>query len=83
MEWKEDEFQLLWNLVYHHNQYPSDFSTFRKVVQNDTDQHKKLLEKENNVSAEDLNLFKLVDTAEEAVQVIDEFYGRYMLKPNF
>ena len=42
-----------------------------------------LLEKENNVSAEDLNLFKLVDTAEEAVQVIDEFYGRYMLKPNF
>ena len=31
-----------------------------------------LLEKENNVSAEALNLFKLVDTAEAAVQVIVE-----------
>lgn len=46
LEWKEDQFQLLWNLVYRHNQYPSDFSTFRKVVRNDTEQNKKLLEKE-------------------------------------
>ena len=42
-----------------------------------------LLEKERNISAEDLDLFKVVDTAEEAVQVIEDFYTRYNLKPNF
>jgi uncharacterized protein (TIGR00730 family) len=42
-----------------------------------------MLEQENNVSAKDLELFNLVDTAEEAVQVIDDFYKKYMLKPNF
>ena len=42
-----------------------------------------LLEKENNINAEDLNLFKLVDNADAAVKEIDEFYGKYLLKPNF
>lgn len=42
-----------------------------------------VLERENNVSKEDLDLFKIVDTAEEAVKVIEDFYKRYMLKPNF
>jgi hypothetical protein len=42
-----------------------------------------LLEAENNISADDLNLFTLVDTAEEAVEVIEKFYKSYMLKPNF
>lgn len=42
-----------------------------------------LLEKERNINDEDLLLFKLVDTAEDAVWVIDEFYKKYMLKPNF
>lgn len=42
-----------------------------------------LLEAENNISKDDLDLFKLVDTAEEAVEVINNFYKRYMLKPNF
>lgn len=42
-----------------------------------------LLKKYNNVSAKDLNLFNVVDTPEEAVQVIDEFYSEYMLSPNF
>lgn len=42
-----------------------------------------VLERENNVSADDMDLFKLVDTADEAVEVIEEFYKRYMLKPNF
>lgn len=46
LQWKEDEFQLLWNLIYRNNQYPSDFSTFRKVIQNESDNHKKILEKE-------------------------------------
>lgn len=37
----------------------------------------------NNVSEEDLKLFKVVETAEEAVDAIDDFYSRYMLSPNF
>ena len=31
----------------------------------------------------DLDLINLVDTPDEAVAVIDEFYSRYMLSPNF
>lgn len=42
-----------------------------------------VLEKEKNVSAEDLNLISLVDTADEAVKVIDDFYSQYLLSPNF
>jgi hypothetical protein len=30
-----------------------------------------------------LNLIKVVDTAEEAAKVIEDFYGKYMLQPNF
>ena len=36
-----------------------------------------------NISAEDLNLYRLVDTAEEAVEHIFRFYNKYVLKPNF
>ena len=42
-----------------------------------------LLEKESNISKEDLNLFQIVDSAEDAVKVIEDFYTRYNLKPNF
>ena len=42
-----------------------------------------VLTRENNVSKEDLDLYSLVDTADDAVKVIDEFYSRYNLKPNF
>lgn len=42
-----------------------------------------MLEAEHNVSAEDLDLVKIVDTAEEAVHIINDFYSRYILKPNF
>ena len=35
------------------------------------------------VSESDLDLFCVVDTATEAVKVIDEFYGKYLLSPNF
>ena len=45
--------------------------------------NKVMLEREHNVSAEDMHLFLLVDTAEEAVSEIDRFYSKYMLKPNF
>jgi len=39
--------------------------------------------KEHNVSISDFDLFKMVDTAEDAVRVIDEFYEQYLLSPNF
>lgn len=42
-----------------------------------------LLEKENNISAGDLDLIKIVDTSEEAVDEINKFYKQYMLTPNF
>ena len=42
-----------------------------------------MLEKENNISEGDLNLFRVVDTAEDAVDHIVKFYEKYVLKPNF
>ena len=42
-----------------------------------------MLEQEHNIHAEDLNLFRLVDTAEEAAEHIFRFYDKYVLKPNF
>jgi len=36
-----------------------------------------------NINEEDLDLFAVVDTATEAVKVIDEFYSKYLLSPNF
>lgn len=38
---------------------------------------------EKMVSPEDLDLINIVDTPEAAVHVIDEFYSRYLLSPNF
>lgn len=38
---------------------------------------------EGNISETDLDLFTLVDTADEAVTVIDDFYNQYQLRPNF
>lgn len=40
-------------------------------------------EEEKNISPEDLDLFKVVDTADEAVAVINDFYAKYLLSPNF
>jgi len=42
-----------------------------------------MLKKFHNVSEEDLHLFSVVDTAQEAVDAIDDFYSKYLLKPNF
>lgn len=44
---------------------------------------KVLLDKYANISPEDLNLFKLVDTADEVVEVLNNFYKKYNLSPNF
>lgn len=45
--------------------------------------NKTMLQTESNINAEDLNLFRLVDTAEEATEHIFRFYDKYVLKPNF
>ena len=42
-----------------------------------------MLNEEHNISPEDLNIFRLVDEADEAVAFIDQFYSRYLLSPNF
>lgn len=42
-----------------------------------------MLDEEHNISEKDLDLFKIVDTADEAVAIINEFYSKYLLKPNF
>jgi len=44
---------------------------------------KSRLIEEQNISKEDMDIFITVDTAEEAVQHIDDFYHKYALKPNF
>jgi predicted Rossmann-fold nucleotide-binding protein len=38
---------------------------------------------EENISEGDLELFSLVDSPEEAVTKIEEFYKKFNLKPNF
>lgn len=43
----------------------------------------KVLEEQKNISPEDTKLFTVVDTAKEAVDVINEFYSKYLLSPNF
>jgi len=42
-----------------------------------------MLAKEKNISIEDLDLINLVDTPVEAVEIINDFYKKYRLKPNF
>lgn len=42
-----------------------------------------LLETNNSINKEDLDLFYLADTVDEAVEHIDSFYSKYLLKPNF
>jgi hypothetical protein len=45
--------------------------------------HNSLLKQHEYISPGDLGLFKLVDTADEAVSEILDFYSKYSLKPNF
>ena len=42
-----------------------------------------VLDDEGNISAKDMDLFKVVDTADEAVEIINTFYSKYLLSPNF
>ena len=42
-----------------------------------------MLEKEQNISKKDLDLLHLVDSADEAVAYIEDFYKSHDLSPNF
>ena len=42
-----------------------------------------MIKKYANASAEDLNLIKVVDTEDEVLEVIETFYNKYNLSPNF
>jgi uncharacterized protein (TIGR00730 family) len=42
-----------------------------------------LIEKEKTVRLEDMNLIKIVDTEDEVVKALDDFYKKYNLSPNF
>ncbi len=42
-----------------------------------------MLSKENNIGQGDLDIFTVVDTPEETVAYITQFYSKYSIKPNF
>lgn len=42
-----------------------------------------VLSREKNIDEGDLELINLVETEEEAVKVIEDFYAKYLLSPNF
>ncbi|RTY89813.1 TIGR00730 family Rossman fold protein [Flavobacterium sp. GT3R68] len=42
-----------------------------------------LIDKYATVSPEDMNLIKIVDTEDEVIEVLDTFYKKYNLSPNF
>lgn len=47
------------------------------------DWFKRILVTEKMIHEDDLYLFNVVDKPEDAVKVIDEFYAKYLLSPNF
>lgn len=42
-----------------------------------------MIDLEHNANPEDLNLIKVVDTEDEVLEVLDTFYKKYNLSPNF
>lgn len=42
-----------------------------------------MIDKQKNASPEDLNLIKIVDTEDQVVEALDNFYKKYNLSPNF
>ena len=44
---------------------------------------KTLLLENNHISKEDLNLFKIADTKEEVIDILEEFHNNYKFSPNF
>jgi hypothetical protein len=44
---------------------------------------KVLIERENTVGPDDLDLIKIVDSEDDVVEILDTFYKKYNLQPNF
>jgi len=44
---------------------------------------KTIMLKEGNISESDLDLIHIVDTTEDTIKIINDFYGKYLLRPNF
>ncbi|GGW86912.1 MULTISPECIES: LOG family protein [Salegentibacter] len=44
---------------------------------------KTLLDTFQNISAPDMDLVQVVDTEDEVIEILNEFYGEYNLSPNF
>jgi uncharacterized protein (TIGR00730 family) len=42
-----------------------------------------MIGEEHNANPEDMNLIKIVDTEDEVVEALDNFYKKYNLSPNF
>jgi hypothetical protein len=42
-----------------------------------------VIEQEKNADEKDLALFHVVETSDEVVEIINEFYSKYLLRPNF
>ena len=42
-----------------------------------------VLDGEHNISEKDLEIYNIVDSPEEAVKIIEDFYRNYEHKPNF
>lgn len=38
---------------------------------------------DGKISEKDLDLFHLVDSSDQAIEIINNFYGKYLLRPNF
>jgi predicted Rossmann-fold nucleotide-binding protein len=42
-----------------------------------------MIDKMKNANPEDMNLIKVVDTEDEVLEALDNFYKKYNLSPNF
>ena len=51
--------------------------------ENEKNENENVQEEEKNISREDLDLFTVVEHADDAVDVINKFYSKYLLSPNF
>ena len=67
--------------VYSYVTKPWNDFDLRQMIHNAYNYY--VLKEENNISEKDLDLFSIVDTPQEAIDEINAFYKKYLLKPNF